>query len=325
MTKIRTERMEYISTSRIIGILLVVFGHSYPFDVHIPQYLWKIYNFIYLFHMPLFIFISGYLATRSPCAPKEYIVKRAWRLLIPYFSLSLIAFVPKMLVQNYLSDSVEFSLAWLVRSELVPRENVWGHFWYIPVIFAFGVFFALCGSALRKNKKALFLTLIFSYALLYLPNTTDWFALEDIRKNLFYYVLGVALGCVKNAEEIVSSKYWLLGLPVALGLFLSPAEPIALIAVLMIGFTFFVGTRVKLSRFPLMETIERYSYTIFLLSWPAQAVMEVLLNKVLHLPVYISMLGMFAAGIAVPLICVKIVCWLEKYTSVGWIKHAIGM
>ena len=151
MSGAQTNRISFISTARVIGILLVVWGHSYPFNVPIPGSLDAVRSFVYTFHMPLFILISGYLAGKSRKSPGEYIANRAKKLLIPYFALSLAAFLPKMLVQQYLNDSVEFSLAYLLRTELVPRENVWGHFWFIPVIFAFGVFSALMKNQLKKR------------------------------------------------------------------------------------------------------------------------------------------------------------------------------
>lgn len=33
------EKIGYIATARCIGILLVVYGHSFPFDVYIPPVL----------------------------------------------------------------------------------------------------------------------------------------------------------------------------------------------------------------------------------------------------------------------------------------------
>lgn len=202
MNMTQTGRKLWISAARVIGILLVVLGHSYPFDVPIPAVLNELKSFIYTFHMPLFILISGYLSVRRDHRAAEYITARAKKLLIPYFALSLAAFVPKMLVQQYLNDSVEFSFLWLIRSELVPRENVWGHFWYIPVVFFLGVFSAFCGKRLKEHKRILILALAASYILLYVPETTNWFALEDIRQNLFYFILGIALARLENPEKL---------------------------------------------------------------------------------------------------------------------------
>lgn len=326
MSAPQNPRVGFVSTARVIGILLVVLGHSYPFGVQIPVFWDQLRSFIYTFHMPLFILISGYLAGAKPQSAGSYVKKRAKRLLVPYFTLSLIAFVPKVLVQGLLNDTAQMSLWYLVRSELVPRDNVWGHFWYIPVIFFFGVFSAFTGKYLGKSKTAMLAALVGSFALLFLPPVTNWFALEDMRQNLFYYVLGMALACSGAAESIASSKLWLLGLPLSIGLVMfAPGWLRWAGAVLMIGFILCVGTLTDFGKMPLLALIERYSYTIFLLSWPAQAVMEVLLNQLLALPVAVTMVCMFTAGILVPLLCVAVISALLKRFPTRWLEVMVGM
>ena len=59
-TEVKNKREPIFDTLRFIGIFLVVFGHiieSYDFK-------WAdiVYKCIYLFHMPLLIFISGYFS-----------------------------------------------------------------------------------------------------------------------------------------------------------------------------------------------------------------------------------------------------------------------
>ncbi|WP_432240435.1 acyltransferase family protein [Herbaspirillum robiniae] len=68
------QRERWIDVYRGIGITLVVWGHvygGYSFDV------------IFLFHMPLFFFISGYLF-RPVAAPGAFCQRKAAQLLIPY-------------------------------------------------------------------------------------------------------------------------------------------------------------------------------------------------------------------------------------------------
>lgn len=324
---VEKDKIGFIAAARCIGILLVVFGHSYPFDVYISPVLWKIKDFIYTFHMPLFLFLSGYLLTRNRRSPGEYICRRGTRLLIPYFALSLLAFVPKAMVQQLLNDSVELSVWHLVRTELVPRENVWGHFWYIPVVFFLCCFGVLTLNRMRKSRMIRAAVLITTYVLLYLPETTAWFALEDIRKIAFYFVLGMALADWDPDACVISKPVWLLAFPAAFVLFRCGANVLlnSGIAILMIGFVLHIGTRLPLRKTGLFAMIEKHSFTIFLLSWPAQAVMEVVCNKLLHLPVLLTMGVMFLAGIAVPLVCVKIVSLIDKRIPVKWVKLVIGM
>ena len=316
-------RVAYLSTARVIGILLVVLGHSYPFNVPISQGLEFLRSFIYSFHMPLFVFISGFLAAKSSRTPKDYILGRAKKLLTPYFVLSLAAFLPKLLVQAYLNDTVSLSFAYLIRSELVPRENVWGHFWFLPVIFFLGVFSALMRTPLKKRSVQIPL-LVCSYLLLWLPKTTGWFALEDLRLNLFWYVLGYVLSDWEDFECLIRKKAWLLGFPTTLVLLWLNISATALIPLMMIGAVLCLGTIVTVHS-NVLKAIERYSFTIFLLSWPVQAVTEIILNKILHLPVWLCMIGMLTAGIAGPMLCVLLIRWIEKKIPIRWLKPVLGM
>lgn len=125
MTAVK-QKIAFIAAARVIGILLVVFGRSFPFDVYIKSMFQNMVPFVYTFHMPLFIFLSGYLLMGNTRSAGEYIRRRGTRLLIPYFVLSVAAFVPKVLLQKRLNDTVEFSLWHLIETELVPRANVWG-------------------------------------------------------------------------------------------------------------------------------------------------------------------------------------------------------
>lgn len=321
------DKIGFIATARCIGILLVVFGHSYPFDVYITPALWTVNEFIYTFHMPLFLFISGYLLTYNIRPAGTYIRRRGVRLLVPYFALSAIAFIPKALVQQLLNDSVEFSVWYLIKTELIPRNNVWGHFWYIPVVFFLSCLGVLMLKPMRKRRAAGWAVLAASYLLLFLPRTTDWFALEDLRKTAFYFVLGMVLAIRDPESRMVSNRGWLLGFPAAIALFavVNTTLTNSLIACLMIGFILHIGRKLPLGERSLFACIERNSFTTFLLSWPAQAVVEVVCNKLLHLPALLTMGMMFLAGIAVPLICGKIISLIDKRISMKWIKLAIGM
>jgi len=76
-------RYEWIDTAKGLGILLVVYGHCQP-----PE---SINKFVYAFHMPLFFFISGFLFKKDKTGFGNFIIKKAKRLLLPYFVFSLIS------------------------------------------------------------------------------------------------------------------------------------------------------------------------------------------------------------------------------------------
>jgi polysaccharide biosynthesis protein PslL len=75
-------RLAWIDVARGLGIILVVFGH---------ENYGRLTNLIYVFHMPLFFYLSGYL--HKPRAQfRDFFIKRSINLLLPYVVvLSLIA------------------------------------------------------------------------------------------------------------------------------------------------------------------------------------------------------------------------------------------
>lgn len=97
-------RIEYIDALKGFAILLVVMGHVIPwsfesFDIAkemtpTPILLWKI---IYSFHMPLFMFISGFLFGQTHFVSiKEYFIKlwkKAKMLIVPFFICGVLVYM----------------------------------------------------------------------------------------------------------------------------------------------------------------------------------------------------------------------------------------
>lgn len=76
------QREAYFDHAKILFIFLVVFGHMIqPLkqDIVLVD---NLYQWIYLFHMPAFVMISGFFAKGS--GDKGYIMKLAKRLIVPY-------------------------------------------------------------------------------------------------------------------------------------------------------------------------------------------------------------------------------------------------
>lgn len=77
-----TKRITYLDSLKAILILLVILGHAVQFNTE--EYETNpLFQFIYSFHMPLFLFISGYLTCRGSFK-RWNIGKRALQLLLPF-------------------------------------------------------------------------------------------------------------------------------------------------------------------------------------------------------------------------------------------------
>lgn len=101
-----------------IGIISVVFGHVYT-D-----------RFVYIFHVPLFFMLSGFLF--KPSDTKTYIQKNTIRYIIPYFSfLVLLTILLVLLGELNLSKSHFFSMFY-GGQKLV---GTFGIFWFVTVLY----------------------------------------------------------------------------------------------------------------------------------------------------------------------------------------------
>lgn len=332
------KRLQYISIAQAIACLLVLLGHSYPFDVEIPGMLNYLRSFIYDFHMPLFIFISGFLVVKADSINKygrtAYIKKRAYKLLIPYFAISIIGIIPKLLMNGRINDEFGLTPQYIIRAFLVPRENIWGHFWFIPMIFGLSVLSLLFVKVLDKSKAWFGILLVVLALINFIPPITGWFSINDIKDFAFYYAFGMFTASnVFLEKEVLGKKRNALLFPFALAIFFVKQtftnfnsvgiSTGIIIAITMIFFVLWLSN-LQTANLRLLGRLSKNIYPVFILSWPAQAVVEQIANKILGLNVYVVIPLMFAAGLFVPLIIIQIVKFIELKTPIKFLSPIIG-
>ncbi len=142
--------------------------------------------------------------------------QRAKRLLIPYFVLSLIGILPKYIFSSVLNDSLQLDAMSLTRAFLVPRENIWGHFWFLPMIFFMGVIAYIIEKhiIIKVNKSwgwGIMTLLLLACSVIYQPNDAmKWFGINDLVLYGWSYALGVVtyymLGNLKEKVHLGSWK-----------------------------------------------------------------------------------------------------------------------
>lgn len=337
------KELKYITLAQVVGCLLVILGHSYPFVTYMPEKVADSRIFIYAFHMPLFVFCSGYLFAYTDQTQRKtfgtYVKQRALKLLIPYFVLSLIGLLPKYLASSVLNDSLQMDAMSLTRAFLVPRENIWGHFWFLPMIFFLGVISYLIDkyvlrSINNKAKWGIVFMLSLIIVILFKPNSLClWFGINDIIKYGWCYALGVAL-------------YYLLGdlskIATCSRLALLAASGGAILTISTLWFiadlhniTFVIGVLMVFAILCICVVWSDYTkinkqsliaqtYQIFILSWPCQLVAEILLERILHLQWWIILPIVFATGVIGPIIILVLIDKLEKKTKTHLLSFILG-
>lgn len=117
------------------AIFLVIWGHTIQFfgeglDL-MNQYVGK---YIYIFHMPLFFFMSAYVSERTfKMNLKEMFSLRFKTLIVPLLSFSIIQFVLSIIIMIIFRTS-------LITLQDIGREFIYkivGSYWFIIILFCF--------------------------------------------------------------------------------------------------------------------------------------------------------------------------------------------
>lgn len=288
--------------------------------------------------MPLFFFISGFLLSYTRYKKREkyftFIKNKAIKLLIPYIFFTVVGFGPKILLSDYVNDDVDFSMGYFLKTILVPQENVWGHLWFLPVLFIFYVFSYVFLYISRNKIYTIIFTLTAIFLLLY-PLKTGFIGIYDICRFLFYFWLGILLNdfILKNKNKLLKPLLGFILFVISIVMFFffyfhfrqfyKYAQ--ILIALLMIWSIFCFAAGIEKSK--KIKTVFNYfngkTFSMFLLSWPAQAIVEVVFNRWLNVEWFVTIALMFLVGLGVPLIIIFIINKL-KITN-RWVHIFFGI
>jgi len=85
-------RLEFVDALRGFAILLVVFGHALQFGTNAPDENF-FYRIVYTFHMPLFMFISGFVHSGFKRSLRNEVRVKSVSLLVPFLAWLPINFV----------------------------------------------------------------------------------------------------------------------------------------------------------------------------------------------------------------------------------------
>ncbi len=329
-------KLQFINYAYAIGAILVVLGHSTPTGASdMPFWIDAIRTFIYNFHMPLFFFIAGFLFRyTSEIRKKKYSVfikGKCIKFLTPYIVLSLVGFIPKILLSDFVNDKVALNFEYIVRSFFSPRDNVWGHFWFLPTLLIIYVFSYLILKISINIVGRMFL-LLFVISLAVYPIDIDWFAINDICNQLIFFCIGIFTEKLINEKKqcFFRCSFAILNVVIAISIFIILRHfdyfyfiglmnfSNVIIGVLMIYSVLYISIKLAYMGNKILDYFEGKTFSIYIISWPCQAIAEIVANRILHMHWYIVMPIMFVVGLGVPLLISEIyrrVKWHPKFIN----------
>ncbi len=314
------------------GVLLTILGHSHSND-------WTTFpsqpvEFIYSFHMPLFFCISGYLFAKSNSLERngylKWIGNKSKRLLIPYFFISAISFIPKMLLEKGNLNGI--GLNEVFQCFFAPRFNVWGHFWFLPVVFIFYFVFGLWKSFFYDNlkyKKCIVVgTLLVAVVLHFIKTDIVWLGFGDLCNFAVYFVIGILaregfkIKKLRNAELIVGALLLTVVSIVLFSNFRHNTFIMFIESLLMLVACLFLSQILAEKNFKCVNFINENVFTFYICSWPFQAIGEKILN-LFSLEWYVYTIVMFFIGVSAP--CIIIIVYRKlKFINCNFLNYLLG-
>ncbi len=143
----KKDRYTYIDAAKGVGAILVIIGHL---GINYYLTLW-----IYMFHMPLFFFISGFLE-KEPENLKIDIVHKAQRILYPYFSFGILLSVIFSSIfdfcgGNYRHCDIMRKLVALLYGNYIDENNYNNTLWFLAALFSTYLLFRTVNFLSKNN------------------------------------------------------------------------------------------------------------------------------------------------------------------------------
>ena len=201
MNPVLSEYSDSIYVAKGIAIILVVIGHYHP--PHIPQYWQWLHDFIYTFHMPIFMLLSGFLfAAGAPINSisqyKNLIKNKSKRLLLPFLSIAILIFIIKSVAALHFKLTYPISSQSLINLFLNPIDSYASILWFLYVSFEVFLIFPLIYHFIKSDIHMLVIFILLSF----LP----WFSLFMVGELLFFLPL-FTLGLVLFRHDILMENY----------------------------------------------------------------------------------------------------------------------
>lgn len=271
------DRYSDIDRAKGLAIFLVVLGHVVAREPPLgAEWYMALKHAIYQFHMPLFMYLSGILFFLSVPAfggfadYRDYVRRRAWRLLVPGIAVGVLIVAGKFAASRYLHvDNMPDGLWDAVRPLFWDTANSPAlSIWYVFVLFAY------CAAApflLAVVRGHIGLLLALALAL-YTFQFPAYFYLDRATDYLLFFLLGAVAAKYWNAWVTILDRNGaalMLAFAASFGLIaagLPPAVTMLVIGLLSLPALHALARSDIFGNSLLFDVLGRYAFAIYLLN-----------------------------------------------------------
>lgn len=128
-------RIDWVDWMKAIGMYLIILGHFYSVGE----------KFIYVFHVPLFFVISGFL-TKKEIDERMFWRKQWYNLVIPMLLMAVTNFVYHSILQLFNGAFSVDDCYWFVRNTLFGMVSGFDMLWFVYTLIILKIFYQYCPS-----------------------------------------------------------------------------------------------------------------------------------------------------------------------------------
>lgn len=315
-------REKWPDNIKTIACILVVLGHIIQsFQkakiINYDGFLSYINWFIYLFHMPVFMCVSGYLYSKYTHIENkddyiEFIKKKFINLIIPYIIFYLIYIILNVTFSSSVNTKMGINeLIGIINNPIPP-------YWYLYALLSLFLIVPILEKLFKHNRKNIFILMLF-LKIISIFYTCPIYAIKSVLEWGIYFYLGAVIDdkifISKNNYQItilyvlLATIYYWIGLPLN--------YEIKSIINIIFGIS---GTLIMINNFynikdnKFFEIVKKHTMPIFLLHTIFAAGARIVLIK-MNIDSYIihMIIGMMF-GIGGPIL-IGIMCDKTKYAN----------
>ncbi|MBA9028825.1 acyltransferase family protein [Peribacillus huizhouensis] len=184
------KRDPYFDNAKAVLIVLVVLGHTLARMVAENEWILTIYLFVFSFHMPAFILVSGYFSKKIKNKNDIWVLIK--KILIPYIIFQVIY---TFYYQKLFDEQIEFTI-------LTPRWALW----FLISLFCWNILLLIFSS----RKYGIIFSIIVSLIIGYVGEVNEWLSLSRTFFFFPFFLVGHFLE-EKHFEWVKKKKNALIG------------------------------------------------------------------------------------------------------------------
>lgn len=177
------QRDKSLDIAKGIAIIFVMYGHLKYTEVDMDT----MYCWIYSFHMPFFVYISGLLMRVNKDHRWHRILQKLKRIVVPYFFANVAGYIINRIFHIESHTIYQFIHGIVIGDNLASNLPTWylmSYFW----IFLFGLFVLPYIDDVKKLIVADIISMLLVFCVAYMPGIPDYFRIKGTLVLLPFFI-----------------------------------------------------------------------------------------------------------------------------------------